>query len=165
VYGEGNLWLEKDPTASEVIEEFRRFDFEGYEELIYCGYGEPTCAIDVLLESAKYFKEHYPQKIRINTNGLGSLYNKRDILPELNQVADSYSISLNAPDKKRYNEVSRPKWENSFEEMIRFATEAHTAGKEVCLSVVTYIEEEEISRCKDLAKKLGIPLKIREYEV
>lgn len=35
------------------------FDFTDYTEFVYCGYGEPTCALDNLIESAKYVKEKY----------------------------------------------------------------------------------------------------------
>lgn len=45
------------------------FDFAGYKELVFCGYGEPTCAIDNLVASAKYAKEKYGLSIRVNTNG------------------------------------------------------------------------------------------------
>ena len=50
------------------------FDFTGYKELVFCGYGEPTCAIDNLVASAKYAKEKYGLSIRVNTNGLANLY-------------------------------------------------------------------------------------------
>ena len=55
----GNLWHEKDPELSDVIAAMDAFDFTGYQELVYCGYGEPTCALDILIESAKYAKEKY----------------------------------------------------------------------------------------------------------
>lgn len=32
------------------------FDFTGYKELVFCGYGEPTSALDNMLETAKYVK-------------------------------------------------------------------------------------------------------------
>lgn len=92
-----NLWHQKDPTLEEIKTAMDNFDFTGYNELVFCGYGEPTCALDILLESAKYAKETYGMNIRLNTNGLGNLYHKRNIVPELSAVIDSVSISLNAP--------------------------------------------------------------------
>lgn len=159
----GNMWHTVEPTEADVIREIDRFDFTNYEELTYCGYGEPTCALDTLLETAHYFRKHYKQKIRVNTNGLGRLYNRRDILPELNQVVDAYSISLNAPDERRYNEIARPQFDNAFSEMLQFARDCKDANKEVQLSVVTYIDEEEIEKCWKLAEDLAVPLKVRTF--
>ena len=47
------------------------------------GFGEPTEAFDVLKEVASYVKKTYNKPIRINTNGVGNLINKRDIVPEM----------------------------------------------------------------------------------
>ena len=68
------LWHKADPTLEEVKAAIDAYDFTGRSELVYCGYGEPTCALDVLTVSAKYAKETYGLKIRVNTNGLGNLY-------------------------------------------------------------------------------------------
>ena len=78
------LWHKKDPALEEVTAAMDAFDFAGYQELVYCGYGEPTCALENLVASAKYAKEKYGIKVRINTNGLGNLYNGKDIVPESN---------------------------------------------------------------------------------
>ena len=91
------LWHKVDPTLEEIKAAMDAYDFTGKKELVYCGYGEPTCAMENLIESAKYAKEKYGLKIRLNTNGLGNLYHKRDIVPELAEVVDAVSVSLNAP--------------------------------------------------------------------
>ena len=103
-----SLWHKQDPTPQEIKEAMDAFDFHGYKELVYCGYGEPTCALETLIDTARYAKERYGLSIRVNTNGLGSLQHGRDIVPELSQVVDSVSISLNAPDEAAYNDVTRP---------------------------------------------------------
>ena len=76
------LWHKTDPTLDEVIAALDAFDFTGYDELVYCGYGEPTCALDILIRSAEYAKEKYGVKIRVNTNGLANLYYGRDVIPD-----------------------------------------------------------------------------------
>ena len=68
-----------------------------FDELVFCGFGEPTERIDVLLKVARYFKETYHKPIRINTNGLGNLVNGRDIAPDFKGLIDTISISLNTP--------------------------------------------------------------------
>lgn len=157
------LWHKKDPTLEEIKAAMDAFDFTGYDELVYCGYGEPTCALDILLASAKYAKEKYGVKIRINTNGLGNLQHGRDIVPELAPVIDALSISLNAPDAEKYNAVTRPRFEGAFEAMLSFAQEAHKVIPSVRLSIVDVLPEDQIEACKKLTADLGVPLKIRKF--
>lgn len=157
------LWHKKDPTADEIKAAMDAFDFTGFRELVYCGYGEPTCALDVLLETARYAKERYGLAIRINTNGLSNLYHKRNIIPELVGVVDSLSISLNAPDAKQYDYVTRPQFEHAFEALLSFASEAKTVIPSVKLTVVDVLPEEDIKASQKLAESLGVPLRIRKY--
>ena len=89
------LWHKAEPSLSEIIAAIDAFDFTGYKEFVFCGYGEPTCALENLIASARYVKEKTGLPIRVNSNGLGNLYYKRDIVPELAEVVDSISISLN----------------------------------------------------------------------
>lgn len=162
--GESKLVLDRDPTLQELKDAIDAFDFTGYDELIFCGYGEPTCALENLLKTAAYFRSGHSQKIRLNTNGLGSLYNGRDILPELCSVIDSFSVSLNAPNAQRYQELVRPIYENAFDAVLSFAENARKAGKEVVFSVVTVLSEEEIAQCRELAENMNIALKVRKYD-
>ncbi|MBR5799443.1 MAG: TIGR04100 family radical SAM protein [Lachnospiraceae bacterium] len=158
-----NLWFQKEPTLQEIKEAMDAFDFTGYEELVYCGYGEPTCALENLLASATYIKEKHPIKIRLNTNGLANLYHKRNIIPELAKVVDSVSISLNAPTAEKYQEVTRPQFANAFPEMLSFAKLAKEAFGHTQLSIVDVLPKEEIEACQKLADELGIYLRIRKY--
>ena len=98
------------------------------KELVFCGYGEPTCALHLMLQTARYVKKIHPQlKLRVNTNGLGNLENRRDIVPDLAQVLDAVSISLNAPDEADYNKVTRPTLPGAYEAMLDFARECRKA--------------------------------------
>lgn len=157
------LWHKKDPTLDEIKKAMDDFDFTGYHELVYCGYGEPTCALDNLIESAKYAKEKYGVTVRVNTNGLGNLYHKKDIIPILAEVVDSISISLNAPTSEGYNEVTRPQFENAFDALLNFASESKEAIPSVKLTIVDVLPPEEIEACKSLSASLGVPLRIRRY--
>ena len=51
-----NLWLEKEPLASEVIAAVKEYDLKKFKEFFYCGYGEPTMSLDVLFEVAAELK-------------------------------------------------------------------------------------------------------------
>ena len=158
-----NLWHKTDPSLEEIKKAMDEFDFTEYDELVYCGYGEPTCALQTLIESAAYAKEKYGVKVRLNTNGLANLYHGRDIIPELKQVVDSISISLNAPTSERYQEVTRPSFEDAFEAMLAFAGKAKEAIEQVQFSVVDVLSEEEIEASRQLAEEMGIFLRVRKY--
>lgn len=96
-----------------------------FESVVFCGFGEPTERIDVLLQVADFVKKEYKKPVRINTNGLGNLVNGRDICPELEGKIDEVSISLNTPNADDYFKLVRPKFgEGSFQAMLDFAKEA-----------------------------------------
>ena len=132
-------------------------------EFVFCGYGEPTCALDILEKTAKYVKEKYKLPIRINTNGLGNLYHGRDIVPELAEYIDSVSISLNAANAEEYNKVTRPSFDNAYEAMLDFAEECNRMIKHTQLSIVDVLPEEDIKTCQQIADERGIHLKIRHF--
>nr|MBP3598535.1 TIGR04100 family radical SAM protein [Eubacterium sp.] len=158
-----NLWFTKEPTLEEIKAAMDAFDFTGYDELVYCGYGEPTCALENLLVTAAYAKEKYGIKVRLNTNGLANLYHKRNIIPELAKVVDRVSISLNAPTAERYQEVTRPQFENAFPAMLEFASLANEVFEHTQLSIVDVLSEEDIKACQKIADDRGIYLKIRKF--
>lgn len=158
-----NLWLQSEPTLEEIKKAMDEFDFKGYDELVFCGYGEPTCALENLLASAAYAKEKYGVKIRLNTNGLANLYHKQNVVPKLAKVIDSVSISLNAPTAEKYQEVTRPQFENAFPALLEFASLAQEAFTHTQLSIVDVLPEEEIKACQKIADDRGIYLKIRKF--
>ena len=158
-----NLWFKSEPTLDEIKQAMDVFDFTGYDELVYCGYGEPTCALENLLASAAYAKEKYNIKVRLNTNGLANLYHKRNVVPELAKVVDRVSISLNAPTAEKYQEVTRPQFENAFPAMLEFASLAQETFEHTQLSIVDVLPEEDIKACQKIADDRGIYLKIRKF--
>ena len=111
-----NLWFEHEPALEEIYKAIDEFDFSDCNEVVFCGYGEPTMALENLIAVSKYIRERYPFRIRLNTNGLSDLIHKRSTAEEICQAVDSISISLNMPDAASYNEVVRPAYgEKSFE--------------------------------------------------
>ena len=75
-----SLWLKEEPTVDEIIQEFEKYNLNDFKEVVFCGFGEPLIRHDDLMKVAKYLKERRPDlPTRVNTNGLSSLYNKRDI--------------------------------------------------------------------------------------
>ena len=82
VFGSGPLWLEREPTLEETIESLGQWDFTRFREVVFCGYGEPTERLDVLLAVAAHLKEQDPTlRIRVNTNGLSDLIHGKPTAP------------------------------------------------------------------------------------
>lgn len=162
----GVLWLEKEPTLEEVIADFANFNMDEYEEVVFCGFGEPTERIDVLLQVADYVKKTYGKKTRINTNGLGNLVNGRNIAQEMKGLIDTVSISLNTPNKERFYELTRSKFGiDSFDAMIAFAKEAVQYVPTVVMTTVeTTITKDEEAQCQTICDEVGAKYRIRPWE-
>ena len=160
-----NLWFEKEPSIEEIFAAIDAFDFSGCEEAVFCGYGEPTMALEKMKEVSRYMREHSSIKLRLNTNGLSDLIYKRSTAEEICQIVDAVSISLNMPDAASYCEVVRPAYgEASFDAMIKFASDCKKYTNQVRFSVVDIIGEENVKKCQELADSLGIYLRVRKYE-
>jgi len=157
-----SLWLDHEPTVEEVKNEFKKFNLENYDEIVFCGYGEPLVRINEVIEIAKYIRSLSDLKIRINTNGLSDLIHNKKTAILLKDKIDSVSISLNAPNKIRYNEVTRPKFgEKSFDALLNFAEDCKEYIEEVNFSVVDEINNDEIEEAQKLAYKMNIVLRVR----
>ena len=168
IFGSGNLWLEREPTLEEVISSLDGWDYSRFREVVFCGYGEPTERLDVLLEAVAYLKAKDPAlTIRVNTNGLADLIWNRDTSGDFVGKVDVLSISLNTDDPKEYLEVCRPKFGDlAYPAMLKFARRAVQKGIKVVMTVVdrpvTDLAKQE--RCRQICAKLGATLRVRPYE-
>ena len=116
---------------------------------------------------AKYLKERRPDlPTRVNTNGLSSLYNKRDITPEFEGLLDTVSISLNTSNKEDYLKLTRSQYGiDSFDELLDFAKKCKAYVPHVVLTIVdTTIPEKDVEICKQIAQNIGVTLRIRPFE-
>ena len=166
IYGSDSLWLEREPTVKEVCDSIDAWDLNKYNEVVFCGYGEPTERLDDLIEVAKYIKSKSDIKIRINTNGLADLIWNEPTAPKLQGLIDTVSISLNATNKEEYLKIVRPKFGiESYEAMLKFTKECTKYVSLVVMTVVDIVtskEEQEI--CRKICESVGATLRIRPYE-
>ena len=163
-----NLWLsDENITHQDVISQFLKL-YNGQKDLIFCGYGEPTLKLDVLINVAKYVKENYPDiKIRLNTNGHANVIYKRNILPELKNLVDEISVSLNAQNEELYKELSQPniKSQNPLMEVKDFIKKSVEAGFDTTASVVTGYKnyDVDVDACEKIALSLGAKFRNRQW--
>lgn len=157
-----NLWLEHEPSLEEILNEFEKHDLKSYEEIVFCGYGEPLERLDIVIEVAKWIKGRSTIPVRVNTNGLADLIHGKETAYLLEGLVDAISISLNAPDAKTYLEISRPSFgEAAYSSLLHFATACKKVIPQVSFSVVDVISKEQIEACSKLADEMGIPLRVR----
>lgn len=161
-----SLWLEHEPSLEEVKEAFAKEDMSKYNEVVFCGFGEPTERFGTLLNVAKFVKDTYNKPVRINTNGQGSLINERNIAPEMKGLIDTISISLNTPDKVKYNELVRSRYgEDAYPAMLEFAREAKKYIPNVAMTTVaTTLTKEEEAMCQKICDDIGCTYRIRPWE-
>lgn len=161
--GDVNLWLDREPTEEEIIEDIKKFNPDSYDEVVFCGYGEPTMRLEVLLSCAEYIKKNYHAKVRINTNGQANLYYKEDITPKFFGLIDVISISLNAKNEEEYDALCKSVYgKESFSGLIDFAKKCTKSVPEVVMSVVDVLPKEDIAECRRIAENAGAKLRVRE---
>ncbi|MBF0195781.1 MAG: YchF/TatD family DNA exonuclease, partial [Magnetococcales bacterium] len=150
-----DLTLNHNPSAQEIIDAMG--DFSSYEEIVFCGYGEPTLRLEVLLQVASEVKKRGSQKVRINTDGLANRVYRKDITPRFKGLIDSISISLNAQDEAIYNRHCQPAMKNSYSAMLEFITQVKAHVPEVTATAVDGLEGVDIEACRQIAEeKLGV---------
>ncbi len=168
VFGSGPLWLEREPTLEETMESLGQWDFTQFREVVFCGYGEPTERLDVLLAVAARLKEQDPTlRIRVNTNGLSDLIHGKPTAPLFVGKVDCLSISLNTDDPAEYLKLCRPRFgEAAYPAMLKFTKEAAALLPSVVMTVVgepvTSLEKQ--ARCRTIAENLGARLRVRPFE-
>jgi len=159
-----NLKLIKEPSSNEVIKKLQEvINRKNWSEVVFCGFGEPLERLNCILEVTRWIKKYSGRIVRIDTNGQGYLLNKeREVVKELKEAGvDKISVSLNAHEKETYNRVCKPAFENAFENVLEFIEKAR--GKfDMEITTVT-IPEVSVTKVREIARKLGVGFRIREY--
>lgn len=154
-----NLGITREPSAREVLDEIG--DPRRWDEVVFCGYGEPTIRLDVLKEIASAVKAH-GGTTRLNTDGHGSLINHRDIVPELVGLIDAVSVSLNSADPEQYGRLMQLDHERFFPAMLAFARSAVRHLPRVSMTVVD-LPEVDREQARRLAEEIGARFVLRPY--
>lgn len=156
-----NLGMERseEPDAEVYIKELG--DPTKYEEIIFCGYGEPTIRWDIVKEISKYVKDN-GGRTRLNTNGHGSHINKRNIAPEFKGLIDVVSISLNSFNANQYAKLMGIET-GMFNEMVSFAKNVKNYVEKVIMTIVS-VDEVDIAKAREtVEEKIGAEFRARPY--
>ena len=164
---QSTLWYKDgEPGLDEFKAALDAVPWEYFKEIVFCGFGEPTMRLDVLVELLHYVKTIQPElPTRLNTNGLGNLEYGEDITPKFEGVLDTISISLNASNAERYYELTRAKYGiQSYDGMLDFAQKAKRYVPNVVLTIVDHVEgPDEIAKCQKICDDRGPNSKGQNY--
>jgi TatD family-associated radical SAM protein len=134
-----------------------------WNDVVFCGFGEPTMRIDEVLEVTRWIKKYHHNTVRIDTNGHGSLLNPgRKVVEELGRAGvDKMSVSVNADNRDLYNEICRPRFDNAFDNVLEFVEKS----RDTFDTEITFVAVPEIDRVRmeELAKNMKVRLRERPY--
>ncbi|MCA1796833.1 MAG: TatD family nuclease-associated radical SAM protein [Desulfuromonadaceae bacterium] len=154
------LKLDHEPDVQEIIDAIG--SPQGYEEVVFCGYGEPLLRLDCVIEVARWLKQH-GVKVRINTDGQANLVHGRNVLPELEGLVDSISVSLNASSAEEYQRLCRSEFDlDGYNGVKDFIYKATKYIPNVTASAVT-VPGVDIEACAAVATELGAEFRKRIY--
>lgn len=160
VYGY-DLRLSREPTEEEIIRNLEGHDLEKYNEIVFTGFGEPTCRFDTVLHITKWLHDKNVI-VRLDTNGHAALMNPgRNVVSELKAAGlDDVSISLNAESEERYDELCKPTFVGSYQAMLEFTKRSVQAGIKTRMTVVGH-SDIDIDECEKIATGLGATFRVR----
>ena len=154
------LGTNNEPTVEELKDAIG--DPSGYDEVVFCGFGESTERLDVLKEIAGYLKEK-GSKVRLDTNGLGDLINGRSICEELEGLIDTICISLNTNIEEEYQKLCHSQFDGqAYPALISFIKKARDYIPDVMISIVG-MPGIDVEACRKIAEDLGVRFRVREY--
>ncbi len=158
------LWIAEEPCAEDVITQLPQNLDDFDQEVVFCGFGEPTYNLEALDEVASYL--HCVDKTtRINTNGQANLIHNADVTELIVTSCDVINVSLNECTAAKYQQHCQSVFgEKAFNALLDFAKLCKQKGGNVVFSVVDSIGAQDVADCQKLADKLGIPLRIRPKE-
>lgn len=135
-----------------------------FDEIVFCGFGEPTLRLKLLLAIAKVIKQKNG-RVRINTDGLANLVNKRNVLPEMAQYVDALSVSLNGQNEQIYNQHCDPGLEGSFQAVLDFLSLAPKYIPDTTATAIDGLEGLDIKACEQLALERKVKFRRRELDI
>ncbi|MDX1692897.1 MAG: TatD family nuclease-associated radical SAM protein [Ketobacteraceae bacterium] len=152
------LALDFNPRAEAIIPALGNLD--NVAEVVFCGFGESTLRLEELLRVARFARSQ-GCRVRLNTDGLGNLVHKRNIVPELAACVDAVSVSLNAQNESLYNRHCRPTLSGSFQACLDFIAEAAATMEDVTVTAIEGLDGVNIAACEKLATERGAKFRKR----
>jgi len=161
VYGEV-LTLTREPEPDEITRAIELEFLEGpAHEVVFCGFGEPTMRLDVVLAVTEWLRLRRIAA-RLNTNGHGQLLNPDVDVPAALAAAGlgAVTVSLNAADPESYDSICRPLFGKAYRAVIQFAEQCVQHDIQTTLTAVDY-PGADLAGCETIATALGAGFRAR----
>jgi TatD DNase family protein len=133
--------------------------------VVFTGFGESTRRLEVVLDLVRRLKASGVRRVRLDTDGLASLREGRDVPPQLAAAGlDAVSVSLNAADAETYAELCPSQYGAlAYPAVQDFIRSALRCIPEVTASAVAVpgLSEED---CGKVARSLGARFRWRTYD-
>ena len=152
------LRLKTEPSVDDVLQAIG--DPSRYKQVVFCGLGESTLRLDVMLTIAEKLKASHTQ-VRVNTDGLANLVHQRDVTPEFAGRIDALSISLNAQNEETYNRHTRPPLPGAFKSVLDFVKCAQQHVADITLTAIDGLDGVDIHACNKIADELAVKFRRR----
>jgi len=149
-----DLGLSRQPKAADICRAIPD-DLSDYQEVVFCGYGEPTLRLPTVLEVAEKLRKRYQRPVRLNTDGLCNRVFRRDMTPQIAAQFDAVSVSLNAADRETYNYYCRPPWPDAFDSVLEFIDKAARRLPHVTATAIEDLPGVDLDACRALAEARG----------
>jgi TatD DNase family protein len=160
-----DLRLEQTPEAQAVWDAASAVGLAGRSEVVFTGFGEPTRRLGVVLELTRRLKAAGVARVRLDTDGLASLREGREVPPELRAAGlDAVSVSLNAAEAATYARLCPSRFgEAAYPAVKDFIRSAVACRLEVAASAVAVPGLLE-AECRRVAESLGAHFRWRPYD-
>ncbi|HZP41175.1 MAG TPA: TatD family nuclease-associated radical SAM protein [Candidatus Binatia bacterium] len=163
----GEVWgrrlrLVRQPTAGALAA--AAGDPRVPREIVFCGLGEPTRRLDVLLDVAARLRAGGARRLRLNTDGLANLVTGADTTAALAAAIDAFSVSVNAPDAATYARVCPSRYgEAAYPAVLDFVRRLRARTPAVTASFVA-LPGLDLRTCRRVATGLGVRSRVRRYK-
>lgn len=158
-----NLKLSSEPSASEIIKLLKETPhLEKYKEVVFCGYGEPFLRLETMKRVAEWLKKNKNKVyIRVDTIGYANLIYKRNVLPEIKNLVDAISVSLNAENEEKYLSLCQPKYgPGTYSAVLDFIAQCKKYIPRVTVTAVA-MSGVDLKKCSEIAQSLGADFRSR----
>ncbi len=155
-----DLTIAHEPSAEALVR--AAGEVSAVQEVVFCGFGEPTLRLETVKETARALRPR-ARRLRLNTNGLGSLHHGRDVAVELAPLLDAASISLNTADPGQYKRLCRPEGgDAAFPAACDFVRACVREGLETTCTAID-LPEVDAEAVRALAMSLGASFRLRAF--
>lgn len=160
-----DLRLTRNPSADEVWAAAQSAGLAGRSEVVFTGFGESTRRLGVVLDLIRRLKAEGVRRVRLDTDGLASLREGRDVPPQLAAAGlDAVSVSLNAADAETYAELCPSQYGAAAYPAVKdFIRSALRCIPEVTASAVAVPGLSE-KACGEVVRSLGARFRWRPYD-